>query len=133
MAPRARQAKSKARITHYEDLLKEDQAVEQRQGQIQITIPPGPRLCDLVIEATGLRKAYGDTLLMDGVDFMLPKGGIVGVIGANGAGKTTLFRMITGQEQPDAGTLRIGDTVSLSYVDQFRDSLVGDSSLWEEI
>ena len=133
LAPRARQAKSKARLTHYEDLLKEDQAVEQRQGQIQITIPPGPRLGDLVIEAKGLRKAYGETLLMDGVDFMLPKGGIVGVIGPNGAGKTTLFRMITGQEKPDAGTLRIGDTVVLSYVDQFRDSLVGDRSVWEEI
>jgi sulfate-transporting ATPase len=133
LAPRARQAKSKARITHYEDLLKEDQAVEQRQGQIQITIPPGPRLGDLVIEASGLKKAYGDTLLMDGVDFMLPKGGIVGVIGPNGAGKTTLFRMITGQEQPDAGTLRVGDTVVMSYVDQFRDALVGDRSVWEEI
>jgi sulfate-transporting ATPase len=133
MAPRARQAKSKARITHYEDLLKEDQAVEQRQGAIQITIPPGPRLGDLVIEAKGLRKAYGDTLLMDGVDFTLPKGGIVGVIGPNGAGKTTLFRMITAQEKPDAGDLRVGDTVVMSYVDQFRDALVGDRSLWEEI
>src|SRR6185503_12343288 len=133
MAPRARQAKAKARITHYEDLLKEDQAVEQRQGAVQIGIPPGPRLGDLVIEAKGLRKAYGETLLMDGVDFMLPKGGIVGVIGANGAGKTTLFRMITGQEKPDAGTLRIGDTVVMSYVDQFRDALVGDRTLWEEI
>jgi sulfate-transporting ATPase len=133
MAPRARHAKSKARITHYEDLLKADQAVEQRQGQIQITIPPGQRLGDLVIEATGIRKAYGDTLLMDDVAFTLPKGGIVGVIGPNGAGKTTLFRMITGQEKPDAGTLRIGDTVVLSYVDQFRDSLDGERTLWEEI
>jgi sulfate-transporting ATPase len=133
MAPRARQAKSKARITHYEDLLKEDQAVEQRQGVAQITIPPGPRLGDLVIEAKGLRKAYGDVLLMDGVEFTLPKGGIVGVIGPNGAGKTTLFRMITGQEKPDAGTLRVGDTVVMSYVDQFRDALDGNRSLWEEI
>jgi len=133
MAPRARHAKSKARITHYEDLLKADQAVEQRQGQIQITIPPGQRLGDLVIEATGIRKAYGETLLMDDVAFTLPKGGIVGVIGPNGAGKTTLFRMITGQEKPDAGTLRIGDTVVLSYVDQFRDSLDGERTLWEEI
>jgi ATP-binding cassette ChvD family protein len=133
MAPRARQAKSKARITHYEDLLKEDQAVEQRQGAAQITIPPGPRLGDLVIEAKGLRKAYGDVLLMDGVEFTLPKGGIVGVIGPNGAGKTTLFRMITGQEKPDAGTLRIGDTVVMSYVDQFRDALDGDRSVWGEI
>ena len=133
MAPRARHAKSKARITHYEDLLREDQAVEQRQGAIQITIPPGPRLGDLVIEATGIRKAYGETLLMDGVDFTLPKGGIVGVIGPNGAGKTTLFRMITGQEKPDAGTLRIGDTVVMSYVDQFRDALDGERTLWEEL
>jgi ATP-binding cassette ChvD family protein len=133
MAPRARHAKSKARITHYEDLLKEDQAVEQRQGVAQITIPAGPRLGDLVIESTGLRKAYGDVLLMDGVEFTLPKGGIVGVIGPNGAGKTTLFRMITGQEKPDAGTLRVGDTVVMSYVDQFRDALDGDRSVWEEI
>jgi ATP-binding cassette ChvD family protein len=133
MAPRARQAKSKARITHYEDLLQEDQAVEQRQGVAQITIPAGPRLGDLVIEAKGVRKGYGDVLLMDGIDFTLPKGGIVGVIGPNGAGKTTLFRMITGGEKPDAGTLRVGDTVVMSYVDQFRDALVGDRSVWEEI
>jgi len=133
MAPRARQAKSKARITHYEDLLKEDQAVEQRQGQIQITIPPGPRLGDLVIEAKGLKKAYGETLLMDGVEFMLPKGGIVGVIGPNGAGKTTLFRMITGQEKPDAGTLRVGDTVVPAHVDQNRDALDSNHTVYEEI
>jgi ATP-binding cassette ChvD family protein len=133
MAPRARHAKSKARITNYEDLLREDQTAEQRQGAVQITIPAGPRLGDLVIEAKGLRKAYGDVLLMDGVDFTLPKGGIVGVIGPNGAGKTTLFRMITGQEKPDAGELRIGDTVVMSYVDQFRDALRGDRTLWEEI
>ncbi len=133
MAPRARQAKSKARITHYEDLLKEDQAVEQRQGVAQITIPAGPRLGELVIEAKGLRKGYDDVLLMDGVDFTLPKGGIVGVIGPNGAGKTTLFRMITGQEKPDAGTLRVGDTVVMSYVDQFRDALDGSRNVWEEI
>ncbi|MFN8544072.1 MAG: energy-dependent translational throttle protein EttA [Candidatus Binatia bacterium] len=133
LAPRARQAKSKARVTHYEDLLREDQAAERREGPAQITIPPGPRLGDLVIEAKGLRKAYGDRLLMDGVDFTLPRGGIVGVIGPNGAGKTTLFRMITGQEQPDAGELRVGDTVVMSYVDQSRDALVGDRTLWEEI
>src|SRR5512135_233041 len=133
MAPRARQAKSKARITHYEDLLKEDQAVEQRQGAAQITIPPGPRLGDLVIEAKGLRKAYHDVLLMDGVDFTLPKGGIVGVIGPNGAGKTTLFRMITGQEQPDGGTLRLGETVQVGYVDQSRDALDPDKTVWQEI
>jgi len=133
MAPRARQAKSKARLSHYEDLLRADQASEQRQGPAQISIPPGPRLGDLVIEARGLRKAYGDKLLFDGLDFTLPRGGIVGVIGPNGAGKTTLFRLITGQEQPDAGTLRIGETVVLSYVDQFRDALVGDRTVWEEI
>jgi len=133
MAPRARQAKSKARITQYEDLLRQDQAAEQRQGAVQITIPAGPRLGDLVIEAKGLRKAYGQNLLIDGLDFTLPKGGIVGVIGPNGAGKTTLFRMITGQETPDGGTLRVGDTVVMSYVDQFRDALVGERTLWEEV
>jgi len=133
MAPRARQAKSKARITHYEELVQEEQAAERREGTAQITIPPGPRLGDLVIEAKGLRKGYGDTLLMDEVNFFLPRGGIVGVIGPNGAGKTTLFRMITGQEKPDAGTLRVGETVVMSYVDQARDALDGDRSLWEEI
>ena len=133
MAPRARQAKSKARITQYEDLLRQDQAAEQRQGAVQITIPAGPRLGDLVIEAKGLRKAYGQNLLIDGLAFTLPKGGIVGVIGPNGAGKTTLFRMITGQETPDGGTLRVGDTVVMSYVDQFRDALVGERTLWEEV
>jgi ATP-binding cassette ChvD family protein len=133
MAPRARQAKSKARITQYEQLRAEEEARERRESAAQITIPPGPRLGDLVIEATGLRKAYGDRLLMDGVDFKLPRGGIVGVIGPNGAGKTTLFRMITGQEKPDAGTLRIGDTVALAYVDQSRESLNADRSVWEEL
>ena len=97
----------------------------QRQGAAQITIPPGPRLGDLVVEATALRKGYGDRLLIDDLDFILPRGGIVGVIGPNGAGKTTLFRMITGQEKPDAGTLRVGDTVALSYVDQSREALAG--------
>ncbi len=133
MAPRARQAKSKARLTHYEELLAEDQAVQGRRDATQISIPPGPRLGDLVIEATGLRKAYGDTLLMDDVNFLLPRGGIVGIIGPNGAGKTTLFRMIVGQEQPDAGTLRIGDTVVLSYVDQSRESLNPERTVWQEI
>jgi ATPase subunit of ABC transporter with duplicated ATPase domains len=99
----------------------------------QITIPPGPRLGDLVVEAKGLTKGYGDRLLIDGLDFTLPRGGIVGVIGPNGAGKTTLFRMIVGQEQPEAGTLRLGDTVVPAYVDQSRESLQGDRSLWEEI
>jgi ATP-binding cassette ChvD family protein len=133
MAPRARQAKSKARITQYEQLRAEEEARERRENTAQITIPPGPRLGDLVIEADGLRKAYGDRLLMDGVSFKLPRGGIVGVIGPNGAGKTTLFRMITGQERPDAGTLRIGDTVSLAYVDQSRESLNAERSVWEEL
>jgi len=133
MAPRARQAKSKARITQYEQLRAEEEARERRDATAQITIPPGPRLGDLVIEAKGLRKAYGDRLLMDGVDFTLPRGGIVGVIGPNGAGKTTLFRMITGQEEPDTGTLRIGDTVALAYVDQSRESLDPTRTLWEEI
>jgi ATP-binding cassette ChvD family protein len=133
MAPRARQAKGKARLAHYEELLAQEQAVEKRDGTAEITIPPGPRLGDLVLEAKGVRKAYGDNLLMDDVDFLLPRGGIVGVIGPNGAGKTTLFRMIVGQDKPDAGTLRVGETVSLSYVDQSRDSLAGERSLWEEI
>ena len=133
MAPRARQAKGKARLAHYEDLLAEQQAAEKREKQGEITIPPGPRLGDLVIEAKDLRKGYGDNLLMDDVDFILPRGGIVGVIGPNGAGKTTLFRMILGQEKPDAGQLKIGDTVRLSYVDQSRDSLIGDRTVWEEI
>jgi ATP-binding cassette ChvD family protein len=133
MAPRARQAKGKARLTHYEQLLAEQEAADKREGTAEITIPPGPRLGDLVIEAKDLRKAYGDNLLMDDVDFILPRGGIVGVIGPNGAGKTTLFRMIIGQEKPDAGSLRVGDSVVLSYVDQSRDSLVGERSVWEEI
>ncbi len=133
LAPRARQAKSRARVTQYEQLLAEDQAQEGRHGTAQITIPAGPRLGDLVVEATGLRKAYGDRLLIDGLDFTLPRGGIVGVIGPNGAGKTTLFRMITGEERPDAGTLRLGDTVVLAYVDQSRESLRPDRTLWEEI
>jgi ATP-binding cassette ChvD family protein len=133
MAPRARQAKGKARITRYEEMLAEEQAAEKRDDKREIAIPPGPRLGDTVINAKGLRKGYGDNLLMDDVSFMLPRGGIVGVIGPNGAGKTTLFRMILGQERPDAGELQIGETVSLSYVDQGRDSLVGERTAWEEI
>jgi sulfate-transporting ATPase len=133
MAPRARQAKGKARLTRYEELLAEQEASEKREGPAEITIPPGPRLGDLVIEARDLRKGYGDNLLMEGVNFLLPRGGIVGVIGPNGAGKTTLFRMIVGQEEPDAGSMRVGDSVVLSYVDQSRDSLVGERSVWEEI
>jgi ATPase subunit of ABC transporter with duplicated ATPase domains len=133
MAPRARQAKGKARLTQYEQLLAQEQAAEKREGAREISIPPGPRLGDLVIEAKALRKAYGDKLLMDDVSFILPRGGIVGVIGANGAGKTTLFRMIVGQDKPDAGALKVGETVALSYVDQSRDSLIGARSVWEEI
>jgi energy-dependent translational throttle protein EttA len=131
MSPRARQAKGKARLNAYEDLLKEETA--QKIEQVEIYIPPGPRLGDIVVEARGLRKGYGDLLLMDDLDFTLPRGGIVGVIGPNGAGKTTLFRMITGQEQPDAGTLRLGETVKVGYVDQSRDALAAEKSVWEEI
>jgi len=133
MAPRARQAKGKARINRYEELLAEEQAAEKRDTGREITIPPGPRLGDVVVEARGLRKGYGDNLLMEDVNFMLPRGGIVGVIGPNGAGKTTLCRMILGQEKPDAGELRVGDTVVLSYVDQSREALKGAASVWEEI
>src|ERR671937_2843610 len=131
MSPRARQAKGKARINAYEDLLKQDTA--QRIEQVEIYIPPGPRLGDIVVEARGLRKGYGDLLLMDDLTFTLPRGGIVGVIGPNGAGKTTLFRMITGQEKADGGTLRLGETVQLGYVDQSRDALSPNKSVWEEI
>jgi len=133
LAPRARQAKGKARITHYEEMLADEQAAEKRDDKREIMIPPGPRLGDVVINAKALRKGYGDNLLMDDVNFMLPRGGIVGVIGPNGAGKTTLFRMILAQEKPDAGELKVGETVALSYVDQSRDSLIGDRSAWEEI
>src|SRR6188474_323698 len=131
MSPRARQAKGKARLNAYEQLLNEDSA--QKIEQVEIYIPPGPRLGDLVVEARGVRKAYGDLLLMDDLSFTLPRGGIVGVIGPNGAGKTTLFRMITGQEQPDGGTLRLGETVQVGYVDQSRDALAPNKSVWEEI
>jgi ATP-binding cassette ChvD family protein len=131
MAPRARQAKGKARLNAYEQLLNEDTA--QKIEQVEIYIPPGPRLGDVVVEARGLRKGYGDLLLIDDLNFTLPRGGIVGVIGPNGAGKTTLFRMITGQEKPDGGTLRLGETVQLGYVDQSRDALSANKSVWEEI
>ncbi|HKM63705.1 MAG TPA: energy-dependent translational throttle protein EttA [Acidisphaera sp.] len=130
-SPRARQAKSQARIKRYEEMLANSQ--EQAAGVADIVITPGPRLGGLVIEAEGLRKGYGNRLLIDDLNFKLPPGGIVGVIGPNGAGKTTLFRMITGQEQPDGGSLRVGDTVKLGYVDQSRDSLNPDKSVWEEI
>ncbi|HLU61720.1 MAG TPA: energy-dependent translational throttle protein EttA, partial [Gammaproteobacteria bacterium] len=129
--PKGRQAKSKARLQRFEELA--SQEYQKRNETKELYIPPGPRLGDLVVEARGLRKAFGDKLLMDGLDFMLPPGGIVGVIGPNGAGKTTLFRMITGQEKPDAGELRIGPTVEIAYVDQSRDALNPDNTVWQEI
>jgi len=130
-SPRARQAKSKARIRAYDELVKA--AGERRPGDAQIIVPAGERLGQVVIEAEGLTKGYGDRLLIDDLSFKLPPGGIVGVIGPNGAGKTTLFRMITGQEKPDSGAIRIGDTVQLSYVDQSRDALDPNKTVWEEI
>jgi sulfate-transporting ATPase len=133
LSPRARHAKGKARINDYEKLLAEEQAQESRRDPNEIHIPPGPRLGDLVVEAKGLSKAYGDNVLMDKLSFILPRGGIVGVIGPNGAGKTTLFRMIVGQEKPDSGELRIGETVALAYVDQSRETLAGTNTLWEEL
>ena len=130
-SPRARQTKSRARIAKYEEMQAKSQ--EMQAGVAEIVIPPGPRLGSLVIEADKVRKVYGNRLLIDDLDFKLPPGGIVGVIGPNGAGKTTLFRMITGQETPDGGDLRVGDTVKLGYVDQSRDSLDASKSVWEEI
>ncbi len=131
MSPRARQAKGKARINAYEKLLATGK--ERAQGRVEIAIPVPRRLGDVVVEAKGLCKAYGDKLLFDGLDFNLPPGGIVGVIGANGAGKSTLFRMIAGEEKPDAGELRLGETVELSYVDQNRDLLEADKTVWDVI
>jgi ATP-binding cassette ChvD family protein len=131
MSPRARQAKGKARLNAYEDLLREDTA--QKVETAEIYIAPGPRLGDVVVEARHLRKAYGDNLLIDDLNFTLPRGGIVGVIGPNGAGKTTLFRMMTGLETPDGGTLKMGETVAVGYVDQSRDALQADRTVWEEI
>jgi sulfate-transporting ATPase len=130
-SPRARQAKSKARIESYERLLAEEP--ERRERELEISIPPGPRLGDVVIEADALRKGYGDKLLFDDLTFKLPRGGIVGVIGPNGAGKTTLFRLITGEEKPDGGALRVGETVKLAYVSQSRDTLTPTKTVWEEI
>jgi len=130
-SPRARQAKNRARIQRYEEMLARSQDLVG--GVAEIVIPPGPRLGNVVIEAEGLRKGYGNNLLIDDLNFRLPPGGIVGVVGPNGAGKTTLFRMIIGQEEPDAGSLRIGETVKLGYVDQSRDSLNADKSVWQEI
>jgi len=129
--PKARQAKSKARLARFEEL--ESQEFQKRNETNEIYIPPGPHLGGMVIEAEGLRKSFGDRLLFDNVSFRLPRGGIVGIIGANGAGKTTLFRMVVGLEKPDAGTLRVGETVKLAYVDQSRDSLDPAKTVWEEI
>ena len=129
--PKGRHAKSKARLAAYEELA--SQEFQKRNETKEIFIPPGPRLGDVVVQAENLTKGYGDRLLFDGLSFRLPPGGIVGVIGANGAGKTTLFRMITGQEKPDGGKLRIGETVQLAYVDQSRDTLDGGKTVWEEI
>jgi ATP-binding cassette ChvD family protein len=131
MSPRARQAKGKARLNAYEQLLNEDTA--EKIDRVEIYIPPGPRLGDVVVEARDLRKGYGDVVLMENMTFTLPKGGIVGVIGPNGAGKTTLFRMLVGNEAPDAGTLKIGETVQIGYVDQSRESLNPNKTVWEEI
>ena len=131
MTPKARQTKSRARITAYEKLLSQDSA--GRAEDLEIFIPPGPRLGNVVVEAREVSKSYGDLLLMENMSFALPPGGIVGVIGPNGAGKTTLFRMITGQETPDSGTIRIGETVVLAYVDQSRDSLAPEKTVWEVI
>ena len=129
--PKGRRKKAKARLNNYEALLAEERNV--KLDQVQIHIPAGPRLGDVVVEAEGLRKGFGDRLLIEDLTFKLPRGGIVGVIGPNGAGKTTLFRMITGQEQPDAGTLTVGETVELAYVDQSRDALDDEKTVWEEI
>jgi sulfate-transporting ATPase len=131
LTPRARRGKPKARLNRYEALLAEDRNVSL--DNVQIHIPAGPRLGDVVVQARGLRKAYGDRLLIDGLEFALPPAGIVGIIGPNGAGKTTLLRMITGEEEPDAGALDLGETVELAYVDQSRDALDPDKTIWEEI
>jgi ATP-binding cassette ChvD family protein len=133
MAPKARQAKGKARLSAYEQLLAESQSAQGRGDGLEIYIPSGDRLGDIVIEAEGISKGFGDRLLVEDLSFNLPKAGIVGVIGPNGAGKTTLFRMITGQEEPDGGSMRIGPTVNLAYVDQSRDSLDPEKTVYEEI
>src|SRR5580704_1661978 len=133
MSPRARQAKGKARLNAYEAMVAEAERATDRVDTLEMAIPPGPRLGDLVVEADDLSKGFGDRLLIDGLTFALPPNGIVGVIGPNGAGKTTLFRMLTGQEEPDAGALRVGPTVKLAYVDQSRESLDGSNTVYEEI
>jgi ATPase subunit of ABC transporter with duplicated ATPase domains len=131
LSPRARQAKNKARISAYEQLAA--QQFEERPDELEIQIPPGKHLGEVVVEASGVSKAFGDRMLFDNLEFRLPPGGIVGVIGPNGAGKTTLFRMMIGQETPDRGTIRVGDTVELGYVDQSRDSLTATNTLFQEI
>jgi ATPase subunit of ABC transporter with duplicated ATPase domains len=133
MSPRARQAKGKARISAYNDLVAEAEVAERRADKLEITVPAGPRLGDQVVDTEGLVKGFGDRLLIDDLSFLLPPGGIVGVIGPNGAGKTTLFRMIVGEEKPDSGTLEIGSTVELAYVDQSRDALDPDATVFDEI
>ena len=131
MAPKARQAKGKARLSNYEKLASEE--TKEREDKLELFIPPGPRLGNVVIEANGVTKAYGDKVLFENLSFSLPPAGIVGIIGPNGAGKTTLFRLITGQETPDAGTFRVGETVALGYVDQMHDDLDQNKSVWENI
>ena len=131
MSPKGQHAKSQARITRYEDLLAQEGV--QREKELEIYIPAGPRLGDLVAELKGVSKAYGDKVLFENLDFTIPPGGILGVIGANGAGKTTLFRMLAGQEQPDAGSIRIGETVKLAVVDQLRQGLDPDKSVYEAV
>ena len=133
MNPKGRQAKSKARVSNYERLVAEEAEMQKRGGEADIRIPLAPRLGDLVVEATGVAKGFDDRLLFDDLAFSLPPGGIVGVIGPNGAGKTTMFKMITGQEQPDQGQIRIGDTVKLAYVDQSRDDLDPKKTVYDEI
>ena len=133
MSPRARQSKGKARITAYNDLVAEAESAERRADGVELMIPPGPRLGDRVVDAEQLVKGFGERLLVDGLSFMLPPGGIVGIIGPNGAGKTTLFRMIVGEEKPDAGTLEVGPSVALAYVDQSRDTLSADATVFDEI
>ncbi len=133
MSPKARQAKGKARLSAYDKLQAEAEAAERGQDRLEITIPPGPRLGDTVIEVANMRKAFGDRLLIEDLSFTLPRAGIVGIIGPNGAGKTTLFKMLTGQEPLDSGTVTVGDTVQLAYVDQGRDSLDADATVYEEI
>jgi len=133
MSPRARQSKGKARINAYNDLVSEAEAAERRADKVEITIPPGPRLGDRVVDASGLVKGFGDRLLIDGLSFLLPPGGIVGIIGPNGAGKTTLLRMVVGEDTPDGGSLEVGSTVVLAYVDQSRDLLAPDATVFDEI